>query len=72
MPTVPGLSPAGADLGLGDMLGQQVAGETEEMRKKRMAELQQKQMLGPAGSMAVTSLFGPRGSGPGGMPGGSY
>lgn len=45
-------------LGLGDQLAQQVAGETEEMRKKRMAELQQKQMLGPTGSMAVTSLFG--------------
>lgn len=63
-----GLSPASMDLGLGDMLGQQVAGETEEARKKRMAELQQKQMLGPAGSMAVTSLFGARG----GMPGAGY
>lgn len=62
------LSPAGVDLGLGDMLGQQVAGETEEARKKRMAELQQKQMLGPAGSLAVTSLFGARG----GMPGAGY
>lgn len=61
-----GLSPASADLGLGDMLGRQVEGETEEMRKKRMAELQQKQLMGPAGSMAMTSLFGPRG----GMPGG--
>lgn len=52
------LSPASMALGLGDQLAQQVAGETEEMRKKRMAELQQKQMLGPTGSMAVTSLFG--------------
>ena len=67
MPQAPGLSPAGADLGLGDMLGQQVAGETEEQRKKRMAEIAQRQQLGPAGSLAVTSLFGP-----GGMPGGSY
>ena len=58
---VPGLSPLGAagDLGLGDMLSQQVKGETEDERKKRMAALQQQQSLGPAGSMAVTSLFGP-------------
>lgn len=53
-----GLTPAGADLGLGDMLSQQAAGETEEQRKKRMAEQQQKQLLGPTGSMSVTSLFG--------------
>lgn len=58
-----GLSPAGTDLGLGDMLAQQVAGETEEQRKKRMAELQQRQNLGPAGSLAVTSLFGMNGGG---------
>jgi hypothetical protein len=60
-PNSPGLSPAGIALGLGDILGQQVAGETEEARKKRMAELQQKQQLGPAGSLAVTSLFGMNG-----------
>lgn len=47
-----------ADLGLGNQLGQQVAGETDEQRKKRMAQLQQAQLLGPAGSMAVTSLLG--------------
>jgi hypothetical protein len=52
------LSPGSADLGLGDMLSQQVAGETEEQRKKRMAMLQQNQALGPSGSLAVTSLFG--------------
>lgn len=73
MPSLmPGLSPAGADLGLGDQLADQVAGETEEQRKKRMAELQQRQMLGPDGSMAVTSLFGRRGTAGGGMPGGGY
>jgi hypothetical protein len=49
------------DLGLGDMLGQQVAGETAEERKKRLAQMQQAQMLGPAGSMAVTSLLGSSG-----------
>jgi hypothetical protein len=52
------LSSASADLGLGDQLSQQVAGETEEQRKKRLAQIQQQQQLGPAGSMAVTSLFG--------------
>jgi hypothetical protein len=57
-----GLSPASSDLGLGGTLATQVAGETEEQRKKRMAELQQQQLLGPAGSMSVTSLFGSRGS----------
>lgn len=55
---MPGLSPAGADLGLGDMLSQQVAGETEEERKKRMALLQQNRMLGPSGSPSVAALFG--------------
>lgn len=64
----PGLSPAATDLGLGDMLSQQVAGETEEQRKKRMLELKQKQQLGPAGSLAVTSPFGMQG----GLPGAGY
>ena len=49
---------ASTDLGLGDQLAGQVAGETEEERKKRMALMKQQQLLGPAGSMAVTSLFG--------------
>ena len=43
------------------MLGQQVAGETDDERKKRMAMMQQQLMLGPAGSMAVTSLLGASG-----------
>lgn len=47
-----------SDLGLGDLLQQQVAGETDELRKKRISEQQQKQAMGPSGSMAVTSLFG--------------
>jgi len=54
-----GLSPASSDLGLGGQLSQQVAGETEEQRKKRMQQTQQLQQMGPAGSLAVTSLFGP-------------
>jgi RecA/RadA recombinase len=65
---MPGLSPAANDLGLGDMLGQQVAGETEEQRKKRMLELQQRRQMGPTGSLAVTSLFGANG----GLPGAGY
>jgi hypothetical protein len=51
------------DLGL--QLSQQVADETEEERKKRMAALAQQQMLGPAGSMAATSLFGMQAGGRG-------
>jgi hypothetical protein len=57
-----GLSPASADLGLGGALSQQVQNETEEERKKRMAQIQQQQALGPAGSLSVTSLFGPGGT----------
>ena len=49
-----GLSPAGTDLGLGDMLGQQVADETEEMRKKRLAQMQ----MGQNNSPATMMLFG--------------
>jgi hypothetical protein len=55
------LPSAATDLGLGDALGQQVAGETEEQRKKRMAQIQQAQLLGLSGSMAVTSLLGANG-----------
>jgi hypothetical protein len=54
-------SPAVDALGLGDVLNRQVEDETEEARKKRMAEIAQRQQLGPAGSLAVTSLFGPTG-----------
>lgn len=57
-PITNGLSPAGDALGLGDLLTEQVAGETEEMRRKRMQELQNRRMMGQTGSMAVTSLFG--------------
>lgn len=53
---------AATDLGLGNSLGQQVQDEADEQRKKRMQMLQQQQMLGPAGSLAVSSIFG----GPGG------
>lgn len=51
-----GLSPASAALGLGDNLAQQVAGETEEARKKRMQQQQLQQSMDAAGSLAVTAL----------------
>ncbi len=54
----PSLSPASTDLGLGSLLTDQVAGETEEQRKKRMAEMQQRQLMGPAGSPATLALLG--------------
>lgn len=49
------------DLGLGASLSQQVQGETEEERKRRLAQMQQARLTGPSASMAVTSLFGARG-----------
>jgi len=60
LPRMPGVG-AVADLGLGGGLADQVAGETETERKKRMQQMQQQQLLGPAGSMAVTSLLGANG-----------
>lgn len=55
---IPQLSAAVADLGLGDMLGEQVSDETEEMRKKRMAQLQMNQVAGPQASLAARTIFG--------------
>lgn len=52
-----GLSPAASDLGLGDMLQQQVQGETDEQRKKRMAAQRLVQIAGPAASPAAQALF---------------
>lgn len=55
-----GLSPAASalGLGLGDALSQQVQGETEEQRKKRMQAMQERSLMGPAGSPATAMLFG--------------
>lgn len=53
-----GLTGAATDLGLGSMLQDQVAGETEEQRKKRMLEQQQRSLMGPGSSLAVPMLFG--------------
>lgn len=58
-----GLAPmttAADDLGLGGALSQKVKNETDEERKKRLAQIKQAQALGPSGSLAVTSLLGPQ------------
>jgi hypothetical protein len=56
---IPGVA---TDLGLAPTLGaglqQQVQGETEEERKKRMQAMSQSQLIGPASSLAVGSIFG--------------
>jgi hypothetical protein len=57
------LGGAAADLGLGDMLAGQVSQETEEQRKKRMAQIDMNRMMGPEQSLAVRTLFGPMGMG---------
>lgn len=49
-----------ADLGLGDLLGQQVAGETEEEKKKRLASMSQQGK--PAASPAAMQLLGGTGA----------
>jgi hypothetical protein len=59
MATTPNLTGAAGDLGLGDMLGQQVASETEEQRKKRMAQMAQDKSMSPA---AISLLGGYSGS----------
>jgi len=48
------------DLGLGGGLQAQVADESEEERKRRMAQLAQERLLGQSGSLAVANLFAPR------------
>lgn len=53
-----GLNNLGRIPGLGDALAGQTADETEELRKKCMLEAQQRQLLGPGGSAAASSLFG--------------
>jgi hypothetical protein len=69
-----GFSPAGTALGLnnlpglGTALAGQTADEAEELRKKRLLELQQRQLLGRAGASAAASLFG----GLGGALGGGF
>jgi len=61
-----GSATADLGLGLGDMLQQQVADETEEERKKRMAQLAQRKQIGMGATAATAMLFGSTGGGPGG------
>lgn len=58
MPGNPMMSASANDLGLGGMLQDQVGDETEEARKKRLKEIQDRQMGGPGGSLATMALFG--------------
>jgi hypothetical protein len=54
-----GTGSATADLGFGGSnLASQVAGETEEERKRRLAQLQQSRLAGPYGQPATMALFG--------------
>lgn len=47
------------DLGLGDMLRDEVVDETEELRKKRMREQQNRGLMGPSGgALAPQMLYG--------------
>lgn len=55
--------------GLGGQLTTDVKAETDEERRRRLAQMQQSRLMGPAGSLAVTSLFGQRA---GGMTGAGY
>lgn len=55
---LPQLSAAVSDLGLGNMLSEQVSDETEEMRRKRMEQMQMNQVAGPQASLAVRTIFG--------------
>lgn len=49
-----------ADLGLGDVLRDEVTDETEELRKRRMLAQQNRGLLGPdgAGALAPQMLYG--------------
>ena len=47
------------DLGLGDLLADEVRDETEELRKKRMRQQQNQGLLGPSGgALAPQMLYG--------------
>lgn len=69
LPANPMMSAAATDLGLGDMLRDQVGEETEETRKKRMLEQQQRSLMGSGGSPAASMLY-PNGYGAAALGGG--
>ena len=60
---MPGFSPVGAALGLGDELQQQVEGETEEQRRRRMAQIAAQKQTGMNMSPVGAALFGGMNSG---------
>lgn len=52
------IGPASADLGLGDPFGSQVTGETEEERRRRLAEIKARASMGPASQALGLSPLG--------------
>lgn len=62
-PMSPGFSPAVQSLGLGGMLEDQVKGETDDERKRRMKQMQDQSLMGSAGTPATMALFGGSGAG---------
>jgi hypothetical protein len=61
MPQTPPLSAAGTALGLGDLLRDQVSDETDELRRKRLAQLAGRPDvagLGVAFASPVSATFG--------------
>jgi hypothetical protein len=63
MPSLVGLTGnATADLGLGGSLQQQVAGETEEEKRKRLAAMQAQRYSGLGASPAAQMLLGGAGA----------
>jgi hypothetical protein len=53
------LSPIGQQLGFGgDALGQQVADETDEERRKRLQQMQQRGMFAPPTAALLNSFYG--------------
>ncbi len=57
VPAIPSLATQALGLG-GDALSQQVQGETEEQRKRRIKEMQENALMGGSGSLATMALFG--------------
>jgi hypothetical protein len=53
-----GLSPAASDLGLGDMLREQVADQTDEERRRRLARMQQQALTPASAGSAIADLLG--------------
>lgn len=51
-----GIPGASEDLGLGTMLADQVTGETEEQRRRRLREMQQSQSAPPGTGQSAASL----------------